>query len=180
MDIVKRAIHFAAKAHDGQYRKIVQLPYIVHPFSVAVILLEAGCRKEIVAAGLLHDTVEDTDVSLDDIKAVFGDAVARIVEGCSEPDKSLPWEERKLHTIDFLKTADESVCLVVCADKIDNLRSIRDDIAREGDKVWSHFKRGKAKQEWYYRNIAASIGRNHAFPLLKQLKTEIDLVFGKM
>jgi (p)ppGpp synthase/HD superfamily hydrolase len=78
---------------------------------VAKILIDACCAEDVVVAGILHDTVDDTPVSLDEIRHTFGDPVARIVEGTSEPDKSKPREERKAHTIEFLRTASEAVLL---------------------------------------------------------------------
>jgi hypothetical protein len=110
---------------------------------VAKILIDAGCPEDGVVAGILHDTVEDTPVSLDEIRHTFGETVARIVEGASEPDKSKPWEERKAHTIEFLKTASEAALLVSCADKIENLEAIREDRERVGEKVWARFRRGR-------------------------------------
>src|ERR1043165_5018773 len=98
-------IEVAAKAHSGQFRKGTDIPYIAHPYAVGMILARAGCAEEMIAAGILHDTVEDTDLTLEYIKETFGERVAAIVEGCSEPDKSATWEERKRHTIEYLRTA---------------------------------------------------------------------------
>ena len=69
--LVDRAIGFAARAHEGQRRKTGNVPFIAHPVGVAMLLLEMGCADEVVAAGLLHDTVEDTKVSIDDIRQQF-------------------------------------------------------------------------------------------------------------
>ena len=66
------AIEFATKAHSGQYRKTTKVPYIIHPLGVVKILIDYGCREEVVAAGVLHDTVEDTDVTLGEIHSHFG------------------------------------------------------------------------------------------------------------
>jgi (p)ppGpp synthase/HD superfamily hydrolase len=122
MTILDRAIAFAAKAHNKQYRKASDVPYIAHPFSVWMILLQAGCPEEWVAAGILHDVVEDTDVTLAELVAEFGQTIADIVAGCSEPDKSLPWKERKVHTVEFLKTASIEIKVVAAADKLHNIR----------------------------------------------------------
>lgn len=70
------------------------MPYVVHPFEVAAILMEEGAAEEAVAAGLLHDTVEDTAVTAADIREKFGPRVEALVLACSE-EKDLPWEERK-------------------------------------------------------------------------------------
>jgi (p)ppGpp synthase/HD superfamily hydrolase len=138
-----------------------------------------GCNDEVIAAGLLHDTVEDTDLTLEEIEREFGRKVAEIVQGCSEPDKKLSWEERKEHTLAQLKTASLDIRLVACADKIHNIRSIRDDLLEYGESVWKKFNRGKKKQEWYYKGLVESLGFASRFELLEQLEVEVGLLFGE-
>jgi len=179
MELIETAIQVASVAHDGQYRKNTKTPYITHPIAVGMILLKAGYDDEIVAAGILHDTVEDTSVTIKEINQWFGGRVATIVEGCSEPDKTLSWETRKDHTIQFLKTAPEDIRIVGCADKLHNVRSILHDLSIEGEEVWSRFKRGKSEQEWYYRNVVESISFQSEFDLLHLLKKEIYRLFDE-
>ncbi|MBS8264011.1 HD domain-containing protein [Mesobacillus boroniphilus] len=179
MDLIDKALQIASMAHEGQYRKNTIIPYIAHPVAVGMILQKAGYRKEVVAAGILHDTVEDTDLTMEDIEQEFGKEIATIVEGCSEPDKSLSWEERKEHTIEFLKTASEEIRVVACADKLHNVRSIHQDVEESGEEVWKRFRRGKKQQEWYYRNVVESLGYATKFPLLAKLEKEIDRLFEK-
>ncbi|MFS0635375.1 HD domain-containing protein [Mesobacillus foraminis] len=139
--------------------------------------MKAGYEDDIIAAGILHDCVEDTELTIDQLKNVFGLKIASIVEGCSEPDKSLPWETRKEHSIEFLKGASEDIRAVACADKLHNIKSIIADFNQEGDKVWQRFNRGKVQQEWYYRSIAESLGHISRFPLVDDLKEEINRLF---
>ncbi len=91
------------------------------------------------------------------IEEQFGLEVAEIVEGCSEPDKSLPWEKRKEHTIEALKTASEGVWLVSCADKLKNVRSMAMDYEQHKDILWQRFNRGKEEQVWYYKSLVESL-----------------------
>lgn len=177
MELIDKALQIASLAHEGQYRKNTKIPYIAHPAAVGMILQKEGYREEMVAAGVLHDTVEDTDLTMADIKRHFGKEVAMIVEGCSEPDKSLSWEERKEHTIEYLRTAPEEIRIVACADKLHNVRSIRQDVEHSGEAVWSRFKRGKKQQEWYYRNVLLSLGHASEFPLLEELTLEVERLF---
>ncbi|MED1204132.1 HD domain-containing protein [Heyndrickxia acidicola] len=178
MHLINKALETASRAHQSQYRKGTDIPYIAHPAAVGMILLEEGCREEVVAAGILHDTVEDTDVTLEDLRRDFGTEIAYMVEGCSEPDKSLSWEERKLHTIEFLMTASEEIKAIACADKLHNIRSILEDYAKEGDAVWERFNRGREQQEWYYRSLMKSLGSTVDFPLLKKLEKEVHKLFS--
>lgn len=179
MELIDKALQIAALAHEGQYRKNTNIPYIVHPVAVGMILQKAGYSNVMIAAGILHDTVEDTDLTLSDIEQEFSKEIAKIVEGCSEPDKSLSWEERKQHTIEFLRTACEEVRVVACADKLHNVRSIRQDVEQCGEEVWSRFKRGQDQQEWYYRNVLKSLGHSSTFPLLEELEMEIERLFKR-
>jgi (p)ppGpp synthase/HD superfamily hydrolase len=176
------AIELAAKAHEGQVRKGTDIPYVSHPYAVAMMLARAGLSEEIITGGVLHDTVEDTYVTLDDIRAMFGEHVASIVEGCSEPDKSAPWEERKRHTLEYLRTAPWEIRVVSCADKLHNIRTIAAEHDRQGDAIWSRFKRGRQEQEWYYRGLVASLCDTPAdgpeIPFCPALREEVERLFG--
>lgn len=179
-----RAIEFAAKAHRGQYRKGTKIPYIVHPLAVCRILIDVGAPRAVIIAGLLHDTIEDTGVTLADLRKTFGPAVARLVAAASEPDKSESWEIRKRHTISFLqKEASRSVLLLSCADKLDNIRAIRADRDAVGEAVWGRFNRSRALQKWYYENLADAFRRRICDAQTRSLSTafarEVRSVFGK-
>ncbi|MEH6954826.1 HD domain-containing protein [Neobacillus drentensis] len=106
MSIIQKAINFAAIAHKNQYRKSTDIPYITHPFAVGMILQEAKCTDAVVAAGILHDTIEDTPTTFEELTEQFGAQIANLVLAASEHDKSLPWSVRKQHTIDSLKDAN--------------------------------------------------------------------------
>lgn len=153
---IEEAIEVAAEAHHGQYRKGTSTPYITHPYAVGLILMEAGCTEVVIIAGILHDTVEDTELTLDFIRERFGDAVANIVDGCSE-NKALRWRARKTERIEALRTASPEVCTVTCADKLHNLRTIISEYDDIGDSVWDRFHGGVEDQAWYYRSILNAI-----------------------
>ena len=182
--MIDDAIDVAEEAHSGQFRKGSDIPYISHPRAVARILSDAGCSEEMVVAGILHDTVEDTSLTLDYIREKFGSGVAQIVQGCSEPDKSLPWEQRKQHTVEFLKTASLEVRAVTCADKLHNLLTIIADYELVGDNVWDRFSRGKGAQEWYYRELAASLcdqpDCQRAGTIFQQFRDSVETLFGTL
>ncbi|MCM3765177.1 HD domain-containing protein [Neobacillus niacini] len=178
MDVIEKALQIAGRAHQHQFRKGTDIPYITHPVAVGMLLLKAGYRDEVVAAGILHDTVEDTDLTIGDIRREFGQVIAEIVAGCSEPEKTLSWEDRKEHTIEFLKTASEDICAVACADKLHNIRSIIDDYAKNGEAVWDRFNRGKNDQRWYYTSLAASLRSSGSFPLVEELEKEVKRLFN--
>lgn len=175
------ALSFAARAHSGQMRKGTDVPYIVHPVGVMLALIEAGeTEPELLAAALLHDTVEDTGTTLAELRRRFGERVAAIVEGCSEPDKRDTWEARKQHTIHYLRTAPRDVLLVAAADKLHNLRSLAADEVALGSQLWKRFKRGRIETAWYYRSTAASLReselREHV--LIQRLDEAVTRFFG--
>ena len=145
--MLQEAIQVAAVAHGDQKRKGTDIPYITHPFMVAMILSQAGYGEDVVVAGVLHDTLEDTDLTLDDIRSQFGEHVAGIVQGCSEADRSLPWKARKQHTIDYLKTASAGVRATSCADKLHNARSMASDYWEMGESLWDRCNAGRDEQE---------------------------------
>ena len=180
--MIFKAIEFAVNAHKGQYRKGTKIPYIIHPIGVARILIDYGCSEEVITAGILHDTVEDTHISLQDIKREFGEKTEKLVEGASELDKSDTWENRKQSTIDKIKDATEELLMVECADKLDNIRAIRSDCAKYGDIMWQRFRKPKEKQKWYYESLAnAFLSRSNNGPgtlLFKEFASGVKRVFS--
>lgn len=151
--LVQKAFEFAKRVHAGQFRKFSKRDYIVHPISVSNILKKAGFSPYVVAAGFLHDTVEDTDTTMEDILREFGPEVTRFVQFNTE-DKELTWEQRKIHTIKSLAPATVEERAVVVADKLDNLRQVMSDVAIAGEEAWKVFKRGKEYQAGYFLGVA--------------------------
>jgi len=127
METVLRAAAFAAEKHRNQRRKDVEAsPYINHPIQVAYILVQADVEDPVVlAAGLLHDTIEDTNTSLEELQIVFGYEIANIVAECTD-DKSLHKLERKQAQIDHAGTISPKAKLVKLADKIANVNDLND------------------------------------------------------
>lgn len=152
---VFKALEFAVNAHSGQFRKGTKLPYIVHPVDVMRILISHNASTDAVIAGILHDTLEDTTTTVDDLKQTFGERITQLIMGASEPDKSLSWEERKKHTFEFLsQTNDVEQLMVACADKLSNVSTIKQDFDAIGNEIWKRFKRGYDQQKWYYCGLA--------------------------
>lgn len=179
---INKAIQFAARAHHGQFRKGTDIPYISHPYAVAFLLQEAKASKEQIMAGILHDVVEDTDCTFTEIENLFGKKVADLVQACSEYDPKAPWENRKKQTCEFLKTASAEVHLIVCADKLHNLRSIAEDHKIIGEKVWKRFGKGKEAQAWYYQELVEilckDIKNSSKNSLFKQFHSEVKAFFN--
>lgn len=184
-NIVFDAIRFAVRAHTGHYRKgSARIPYIVHPLGVAKILIEHGFSDNVVVAGVLHDTVEDTHITLGQIRLEFGVRVAKLVEGASEPNKSDSWKNRKRHTIEHLKTASLDLLYVTCADKLDNVRSMVQDYQKLGDKIFDRFNQPKSEQKWYYTSLREVFllraQDSRSTLLFNEYSKEVENLFGKV
>lgn len=156
MNLKEKALQFATKAHSGQTRKGNGSPYIIHPTAVGKTLEEAGFSDEVVAAGYLHDVVEDTNTTIREIEENFGPKVAYLVRSHTE-DKTKSWEQRKLHTIDVVKNSDLEVKALIASDKLNNLDSLIEDYLTLGEDIWLVFKRGYEKQKWYHTSIANNL-----------------------
>lgn len=148
----EKARKMMIEAHKGQVRKITGEPYFSHPLNVARILRRAGFSEDVVIAGLLHDAVEDTSMTDQDIRQIFGDVVADLVASHTE-NKALSWEERKAHTIEQVRTVTLEEKALIVADKLDNLSSVKYALSSEGKSVWSYFNRGYDQQKWYNEGI---------------------------
>ena len=190
--VVDQAVSFACSAHAGAFRKGTDTPYIVHPVEVMKIVCSITGDKEVRAAAVLHDTVEDTPVTKDDIEILFGSRVAELVASESEnkregtPEKET-WKIRKQETLDHLEKASKEVKIICLGDKLANMRDIARDYENLGDKLWERFNApdggsglpGKvANVGWYYRGVAnrvkAELGDT---PAWKELDSLVRKVF---
>lgn len=174
---IHNAIIFATLKHQNQKRKGTEVPYIVHPMEVMQILTANNCSENVIIAGILHDTLEDTDTKESEIKELFGDDVLAIVH-CESEDKSKTWKERKQHTIDCLKNDSMEVKQVCCADKLSNIKSMYADLKSVGNKLWERFNAPKESIKWYYESIVKALESDlKDFEMWKELKSTVEAVF---
>ena len=177
MNNISKAIEFATLAHKEQMRKSTPLPYIAHPFEVALILAQNNADDDTIVAGILHDTVEDTATTMEEIVFHFGTKIAEIV-GHETENKALSWEERKQHTIDELPSCPIEVKMVTCADKLSNIRGIHNELGKFGNKVWDRFNRGYDKQKWYYTQLVRGLSSLEHYTMYQELKDLVATVFA--
>jgi myo-inositol-1(or 4)-monophosphatase len=186
MELVSEAIAFAVKVHDGMRRKKSQSPYILHPMEAAVIVGTMTDDQNLIAAAALHDVVEDTDVTIEEIEEKFGKRVMELVESETEDKRAdLPpshtWRIRKEESLETLKkTEDLGVLMVWLGDKLANMRSIYRDFKINGDNLWQKFNQKDASEHaWYYRTIAKLTERLSEYSAWIEYRTLVELVFGK-
>jgi len=155
-----KAAKFAIEAHQGTERRGKGYPYIIHPMEAASIVATMTNDPEMLAAAILHDTVEDTDVTIEQIREQFGDRIAELVQHETAPaDESLTWRERKTVQIKQLAEASYDGKVVALGDKLSNMRGIAMDYRCKGDATWKlfHAPNGKLDVEWYYRSLAKAL-----------------------
>jgi len=157
--LVRRARVFAAQRHAGQRRKGDGKPFITHPVAVGRILARQGMPEHVVAAGLLHDVLEDTPTPSSEIARLFGRRVASLVEEVTEPDKRHSWEYRKRAYLRHLKKASRGALSISCADKLHNTASLLAAYHREGPVVFDRFSRGIDRKAEYHREVCQAIRR---------------------
>ena len=184
-NLLDRAIVFAVRAHAGTERRGKGFPYIVHPMEAMEIVATMTADQELLAAAALHDTVEDTNVTVEELRAEFGDRIAGLVaaesdafvEGVSEEDS---WHSRKQAAIDRLARAPHDAKMVALGDKLSNMRAIARDYAVQGDALWSIFHAKDPKDhEWHYRGLADSLRELEDSFAFQEFERLINEVFAK-
>jgi myo-inositol-1(or 4)-monophosphatase len=183
-DLLDRAILFAVKAHHNTERRGKGFPYIVHPMEAVEIVATITPDQELLAAAALHDTIEDTDVTVEQLRDEFGDRIAQLVhaesdqftEGVSEEDS---WHDRKQAAIDRLRDASHDAKIVAMGDKLSNMRAIARDYAVKGDELWNIFHvKDKASHEWHYRGLADALSELADTFAYKEFEELINKVFN--
>lgn len=182
-ELLDRAILFAVKAHAGTERRGKGFPYIVHPMEAMEIVATITPDQELLAAAALHDTVEDTNVTIEEIRDQFGERVANLVaaesdvfiEGKSEEET---WHARKQAAMDRLAAAPHDAKIVALGDKLSNMRAIARDYATMGDKLWDIFHaKDPSDHEWHYRGLANSLRELSDTFAFQEFESLINKVF---
>lgn len=156
-ELFDRAAKFAIDAHRGAGRKGKGYPYILHPMEAAGIVASLTTDPEMLAAAILHDTIEDTGVTIEQIRQEFGDRVATLVQHETSPlPHEAPWRDRKQAQADLIASSPRDSKVVALGDKLSNLRIIVADYREIGDALWSRFKAPNGKEDivWYYSKLA--------------------------
>ena len=183
--LVDAAIRFAVDAHAGTERRGKGFPYVIHVLEAMSIVATMTSDPELLAAAALHDTVEDTDVTLDRIREVFGARVASLVETetdiqLSEDGRQNSWRERKQAAIDRLAATSREAKMVALGDKLSNMRAIARDYRVKGDALWHifHAPGGRADHAWHYRGLASSLSELSDTDAYREFTDLIERVFG--
>ena len=181
-ELLDRAIIFAVRSHAGTERRGKGLPYIVHPLEAVEIVATMTADQELLAAAALHDTVEDTNVTLEQIRTEFGNRIAALVAAESdEPHQNSnveSWRMRKQAAIDRLTHASLDAKMVALGDKLSNMRAIARDYAVQGDDLWNLFRsKDRKDHEWHYRGLATALHELQDSFAYKEFEQLVNQVF---
>ncbi|MBQ0025535.1 MAG: HD domain-containing protein [Bacteroidales bacterium] len=184
-DLFDKAMAFAIAAHHNTERRGKGFPYIIHPMEAVAIVSTLTSDQELLAAAALHDTVEDTDVTIGQIKEEFGEKIASLVASESDSvfeglDESASWRQRKQAAIDRIAASSYEAKIVAMGDKLSNLRAIYNDYIVIGDKLWDRFHApgGRDDHEWHYRGLASSLSDLRGTAAFSEFTSLLDKVFG--
>lgn len=185
MELFERAVCFAAEAHNGVVRKQENVPCLLHLLEVATIIATMSGDRELLAAGVLHDTVEDAGVTLEELERLFGPRVAALVATETEDKrrgtpKDETWEQRKLESLAELREADDpAIKMLWLGDKLSNMRSLSRSWKKQGNAIWQAFnQKDPAKQAWYYRTVAELTSELSGWPAWQEYDRLVKAVFA--
>ncbi|MBQ7280236.1 MAG: TIGR02172 family protein [Bacteroidales bacterium] len=184
--LVDKALHFAINAHGGTERRSKGYPYVIHVMEAASIVASITNDPELIAAAALHDVVEDTPCTVEEIRNEFGIRIAKIIEYESDNtlstfDRKAPWRERKQAALERLAHAPYDVKIVAMGDKLSNMRGIAADYEQIGDKLWLRFHapNGKADHSWRYHELAWALFDLAATRAYREFNYLVNMVFGE-
>jgi (p)ppGpp synthase/HD superfamily hydrolase len=171
--LTREALAFASSRHEGQTRDIDSIPFVTHPVEVACLLHEAGYSDEVVAAGVLHDVIEDTDANRADLEERFGANVAALVAAVSDDPSIVDDVRRKAALRDQVARAGECAGAIFAADKVSKARELRIRVER------GRFERkDRGKVEHYEASLGMLDELMPGHPLVERLRTELDAVLA--
>ncbi|KKP32397.1 MAG: hypothetical protein A2312_04710 [Candidatus Staskawiczbacteria bacterium RIFOXYB2_FULL_32_9] len=172
-NIIGKAVKIAVFAHKDQVRKADGLPFIIHPFMVALKLAKYNFSDKIVAAALVHDVLEDTNFSEKILKNELGKEVLEIVKAVTN-DNSLIWEDEKKKYIETVRNGPDGSKAVSLADKIHNIESLLQAYKKQGPEIWKKFNRGKEKKIWFEEEVLKMLKETWDHPMIKEYEVLIN------
>lgn len=181
--LLDRAIIFAVNAHQGIERKGKGFPYIVHPMEAMSIVATMTNDQELLAAAVLHDVIEDTATTADELRREFGERVALLVEAESDiktdGSKADSWHQRKQAALDKLTKASRDVKIIALGDKLSNMRGIAHDYATLGDEIWNRFNiKNPADHAWRYHGLVNALSDLSGTEAYEEFHMLVEKVFG--
>lgn len=185
MSMFEKAVVFAMKAHSGQTRKSGGI-YLLHPFEAAAIAGSMTDDEDVICAALLHDTVEDTPVTAEEILENFGPEIALLVEHETENKRpGMPpaesWKIRKVESLEVLRTAGIKTQILWVADKLSNMRALAADFEKQGRGAFDKFNVSDiSEQKWYHATVLEYTSQLREFPAYREYERLFHFVFDNI
>lgn len=177
-NLVEHATSFAADKHKNQYRKERGLLYISHLVGVALILKKYGFNDTVIAGGLLHDTLEDTDTTEAEILENFGQEILDMILQVTNDD-TLPWKDKKQKYIDTVRMSSDSAKAIALADKIHNMSSLLFNLEQNGESMWTNFNASKEDKLWFEEMCLQMFKETFANEMVTEYEKQISLLKQK-
>ena len=168
-------MRIAARAHQGQKRKESDLPYVTHPFMVAMKLAMHDYPDTVLATALVHDVLEDTAYGEETLQNELGEEILKLVQSITY-DKTLSWEETRTKYIESVRVASEEVKAISVADKIHNAESLILGYKIQGKDIWKNFSRSKEKKMWFEREMLKMLKETWEHPLVNEYESLVRLM----
>ena len=179
-----QATRLAAQAHDGAYRKGGRAPYLLHVMETAEIVGTMTEDEDVLAAAVLHDVLEDTSVTEEELRETVGGHVTELVLAVSENKRreqpaEMTWRLRKQESVErLLKEPRLEVKMIALGDKLSNIRALQRDYGILGEQVWERFNnKSKAEQGWYYQAVTYALQYLNVYPVWHELANLVWEVF---
>ncbi|MCB7513113.1 MAG: HD domain-containing protein [Clostridiales bacterium] len=179
-----QATRLAAQAHDGAYRKGGKMPYLLHVMETAEIVGTMTEDEDVLAAAVLHDVLEDTSVTEEELRETVGGHVTELVLAVSENKRreqpaEATWRLRKQESVEkLLKEPRLEVKMIALGDKLSNIRALQRDYGILGEQVWERFNnKSKAEQGWYYQAVTDALQDLSVYPVWHELASLVWEVF---
>jgi (p)ppGpp synthase/HD superfamily hydrolase len=172
LPLARDALHYARELHRGQRRSSDEAPFILHPLEVAALLHTTGYDEVAVAAGILHDTVEDTGVEVEAIAERFGTEVGALVTAMTEDSRIEPYKERKAALRRQIAQFGEAATAVYAADKVAKVRELRAQAGRDPGLL--HREELRPKLEHYTESLTMLEEATPHHALVQKLRFELE------
>jgi (p)ppGpp synthase/HD superfamily hydrolase len=173
--IVEEARAVAARAHDGQSRKANRMPYLDHVTTVAELLADTGLDDDVIAAAVLHDVVEHSDLTEEDVRTRFGDRVGDLVAAMTDREEIDGWEERKNEHRERVREAGRDAAVIYAADKIVGVREVRGGFAEMEETVEARLGVPlDLRDRTWERDLAMLRSFSPSIPLADELEDELE------
>lgn len=174
-DKIEKAIRQASLLHRGQLRKgDGSVPFITHPFAIALILSKFSDDEDVIVGGILHDIIEETSYSYEELEKDFGEKIRNMVESVTECRKvdapAKTWQERKETYLGLMGKMSHQALIISAADKIHNLLSMMYDYKIVGESMWNKFSVPSDKRLWFYGECLKILQKRLKSPIVEEYK----------